>query len=84
MKQRKMEQLCFERGINYPYLLIDFIKKITEKKEVTYQHFEFDISEEEFYKWIDRFKSGNLIRRMSQTEKKKFISVIISKLDEDY
>lgn len=84
MKQRKMEQLCFEGGISHPDLLIDFIKRITEKIETSYEHYEFDINEENFKRWIRRFLSGNLIYKMNPTEKKKFIAIIIHKLDEDY
>ena len=82
MKNRKMEQLCCENNLLEFDLLIDFIKRITEKKEVTYQHYEFDINEDEFIEWIKRFKSGNPIKEMNQSEKKKFISLIISRLDD--
>lgn len=82
MKQRKMEQICFDNSLLEFDLLIDFIKRITEKKEVTYQHYEFDIEECEFIKWIRRFKSGNPIKEMNQTEKKKLISVIIHNLED--
>ena len=84
MKQRQMEQICFENNIMESDLLIDFVKRISEKKEVTYQHFEFDIKYIDFMIWVNRFKSGNPIKRMNKTEKKKFVSVIISKLDDDY
>lgn len=82
MKQRRMEQICFEKGLKEFNLLIDFIKRISERKEVTYQFYELDISEDKFKEWIKRFKSGNPIKEMNQTEKKKFISVIISRLDD--
>ena len=82
MKIKKMEQLCFENDLKEFDLLIHFIERIIEKKEVTYQHYEFDIKEDEFIEWIKRFKSGNPIKYMIQIEKAKFIAVIIRRLDD--
>ena len=82
MKIRKMQQLCFENELDFFNLLIDFIKKITEKKTDYYGEIDWVITEGEFIKWIHYFKSGDPVRLMNQTEKKKFISVIISKLDD--
>jgi len=81
MKIKEIEHLCFENNLLEFDLLIDFIKRITEKKEITYQKYEFDINKEDVLIWIKRFKSGNPIKEMNQTEKKKLISVIIHKLD---
>ena len=82
MKFRRMEQLCYENDLTEFDLMIDFIKRITEKKEITYQRYEFDIEEDNFIDWINKFRTGNPVKFMNQTEKKKFISVIISKLDD--
>jgi len=82
MKFRRMEQLCYENDLIEFDLMIDFIKRITEKKEITYQRYEFDIEEDNFIDWINKFRTGNPVKFMNQTEKKKFISVIISKLDD--
>ena len=82
MKFRRMEQLCYENDLTEFDLMIEFIKRITEKKEITYQNYEFDIEEDNFIDWINKFRTGNPVKFMNQTEKKKFISVIISKLDD--
>ena len=82
MKFRRMEQLCYENDLIEFDLMIDFIKRITEKKEITYQRYEFDIEEDDFIEWVKRFKSGNPVKFMNQTEKKKFISVVIKMLDD--
>ena len=82
MKFRRMEQLCYENDLIEFDLMIDFIKRITEKKEITYQNYEFDIEEDNFIDWINKFRTGNPVKFMNQTEKKKFISVVIKMLDD--
>jgi len=82
MKQRKMEQLSYENDLTEFDLMIEFIKRITEKKEITYQNYEFDIEEDDFIDWINKFRTGNPVKFMNQTEKKKFISVVIKMLDD--
>jgi hypothetical protein len=82
MKQRKMEQLSYENDLTEFDLMIEFIKRITEKKEITYQNYEFDIEEDDFIDWINKFRTGNPVKFMNQTEKKKFISVVIRMLDD--
>jgi len=82
MKFRRMEQLCYENDLIEFDLMIDFIKRITEKKEITYQRYEFDIEEDNFIDWINKFRTGNPVKFMNQTEKKKFISVVIRMLDD--
>ena len=82
MKFRRMEQLCYENDLIEFDLMIDFIKRITEKKEITYQRYEFDIEEDNFIDWINKFRTGNPVKFMNQTEKKKFISVVIKMLDD--
>jgi len=83
MKFRRMEQLCYENDLIEFDLMIDFIKRITEKKEITYQRYEFDIEEDNFIDWINKFRTGNPVKFMNQTEKKKFISVVIRRLLDD-
>lgn len=77
MKLRKMQQLCFENGLKEFDLLLDFIKLITEKKEITWNIYEFDIDETEFYVWVKRFKSGNPVKFMNKNEVKSFISILM-------
>lgn len=82
MKLKKMEQLCFENNLYEFDLLIYFIEKITDKKEISYHHYEFGITEENFIEWIKRFKSGNPIKEMNQMEITKFISIVMRYLRE--
>jgi len=82
MKLRQIRQHCFECDLREQDLLIDFIKRIKEKKEITYQEYEFDISLAELDYYIDAFKSGNPFKSMNKTEKKKYISVLIHLLDD--
>ena len=77
-----MEQLSYENDLTEFDLMIEFIKRITEKKEITYQNYEFDIEEDDFIDWINKFRTGNPVKFMNQTEKKKFISVVIKMLDD--
>jgi hypothetical protein len=82
MKLKKIRQVCYDEGLAEQDLLIDFLIKAIPKKEVSYQFYEYDIDEGTLNIWIKRFKSGNPIKEMNETEKKKFISVIIHNLNE--
>lgn len=82
MKLQKIRHTCFEEGLKEQDLLVDFLVKVTPKIEVDYKYYEFDIDAGTLMEWIKRFKSGNPIKEMNQTEKKKFISVIIHNLED--
>ena len=77
MKSRKMRELCFENKLQIHSLLIEFIEKITEKKVDYYKKIEWNITEQQFIKWIERFKSGNPINFMTKDEIKSFVAVIM-------
>ena len=77
MKLRKMQQLCFENDLSETHLLIQFITKIFPKREFSYQQYEYDITENEFEKWIKRFRSGNPVHFMTKDEIRSFVAVIM-------
>ena len=67
MKFRRMGQLCYENDLTEFDLMIDFIKRITEKKEITYQNYEFDIEEDDFMKLLKMLlKRAKKIRRKNK------------------
>lgn len=82
MKIKRIEQICFENELPFSNLLIEFIKRITDKNKDYYGKIDWIITEPDLIKWVVVFKSGDPVRLMSQTEKKKFISVIIHMLED--
>jgi hypothetical protein len=81
MKLQKIRYICFEEGLKEQDLLIDFLMKAIPKVEVDYQYYEYDIDEGTLINWIKRFQSGNPIKEMNQTEKKKLVSIIIKSIN---
>lgn len=77
MEIRRMQQLCFENGLERIHLLIQFITKITQKREFSYQLYEYDITENDFKTWIKCFKTGNPVTFMSKDEIRSFVAVIM-------
>ena len=77
MKSRKMRELCFENKLQIHSLLIEFIEKITYKTIDFYGKTDWNITEQQFIKWIERFKSGNPINFMTKDEAKSFVAVIM-------